>query len=459
MLLHSGGNTMKKSLAVLFSIILVLASVFGLFACLAGLKDIKNIKDYKSADAEEANEGLALARDGIGQLEENELAYTTGVGEFEAGQRKLAEGKKQLAEGAAKLSAGEAALAAGQAELDANTQAYNEGKAKLAKIQPLMPYVNMYVSFRNSNLSNIAGFSDAQAWFASVVKPVAAKSGLQIPDDVNDLPGYIQSMVTDGQAQIKKYEDGVAALEAGKRELKAGYADYHAGQKELAAGEKQLEEGLSQLKLYEDGQATLADGMYQLLDGMGASQTRSGRETAPSLEKMLGEDFSVYMLNEDGSKVQYHENDFVDIDACALLCDRAEEYLSLQEADVTSELYSRVAVYAIAALACVFGLIAGIAGITAACKGGLKTGKVPGIICALLAVSANIVGLFTRYADYAYGVRDASGTYTYSGDLQLAALIVLAAAAIVFVIVSSKAKKSTRMTNEYKKYMEAQLNQ
>lgn len=449
---------MKKSLSVLFSIILVLASLFGLFACLAGLKDIKNIQDYKTADAEEANEGLALARDGIEQLEINELAYTTGVGEFEAGQAQLEDGKKQLAEGSAKLNAGEAELASGQAQLDANTQAYNEGKAKLEKIQPLMPYVNMYVNFRNSKLTNIAGFSDAQAWFTSVVKPVAAENGLEIPDNVEDLPGYIQAMVADGEAQIKQYEDGVAALEAGKSELEAGYADYYAGQAQLADGEKQLEEGLSQLGMYEDGQAQLADGMYQLLDGMGASKTRGGKETVPSLATMLGEDFSVYMLNEDGSKVQYHEKDFVDIDACTLLCDKAEEYLSLQEANVTSELYSRVAVYAIAALACIFGLIAGIAGIAASRKDSMKTGKIPGIICASLAVIANIIGLFTHYTGYIYEVRDKNGVYSYSGDLQLIALILLAVAAIAFVIAASKAKQKTRMTNEYKKYMEAQLN-
>ena len=77
-----------------------------------------------------------------------------------------------------------------------------------------MPYVDQYVKFRNGTISNLAGFSSAQAWFVSVVRPIAASKGLVIPDDVTDLPAYVQQMVADGKAQLKQYEAGLAQLAA-----------------------------------------------------------------------------------------------------------------------------------------------------------------------------------------------------------------------------------------------------
>lgn len=444
---------MKKGLLLICSILLVLTCVFGLLSCLAGLGDIKNIQDYKLADSAEATAGLEQAREGIELLGENELTYIDGVAAFEDGQVALVDGQKQLESGAAALHAGEAAVAEGQAQIDANTQAYNEGKAQLAKIQPLMPYLNMYVTFRNNNLTGIAGFSDAQSWFNSVVIPIANNNGLEVPPNVEDFPAYIQGMVADGEAQIKQYEDGLAALNAGKSDLASGYADYAAGQQELEDGKKQLEEGDMQLKEYEEGQAALADGMNQLLEGMTTSQTRSGKQTVPSLAEMLGEDWSVYKLDENGKPVQYRGCDFVDIDACSTLCDTAEEYMKLSEADVTAELYSRVATYAVAAVACVLGLIAGIFGIIAALKRSAKTGSLLGILCAAFAVIANIIGVFTGYTNYIYGTRDADKVITYSGDMQFVALIALAVVAIIFALVSTAAKKKAKRYQKMRQHM------
>ena len=446
-------DIMKRVLLALCSILLVLACLFGIYACLGGLKDVQNIQDYKNSDAADAKAGLAAARDGIEQLEENELAYTEGVGAFEDGKVQLENGKIQLAAGAAKLAAGEAAVAEGQAQIDANTDAYNEGKASLEQIEPVMPYVDKYVEFRDENLSNVQGFDKVQEWVADKVRPVAGENGLDIPEGTNDIPGYVQGMVADGNAQLKQYEDGLDALNAGKAELAAGYASYAAGQKELEDGKKQLEEGDAQLKQYEEGQAALAEGMYQLLDAMEAASTRSGEEVAPSLKTMLGEDFSVYMIDDEGNTVRFRDCDFVDIDACTKLCDTAEEYLGLQEKEITAELYGRIATYAVAAIACILGLIAGITGIVASITGGVKTGKIPGIICAVFAVAANVVGYFTGYHDYIYKTRNIISTadvapedivYTYAGDMQFYALIALAAAAIIFVVFSSLAKSSAK---------------
>ena len=100
--------------------------------------------------------------------------------------------------------------------IDENTDAYNEGKALLSKIEPLMPLLNTYVKFRDGSIAKLPGFDSAQAWFAGKVAPLAERMGLTIPADVTDFPAYVQNMVAEGQAMLKQYEDGLAELEAGK---------------------------------------------------------------------------------------------------------------------------------------------------------------------------------------------------------------------------------------------------
>jgi len=210
---------MKRVLLTICSICLVLACLFGLFAVVGGMKDILNIQDYKTKQGEEGRAGIETAIDGIGQLKENEATYVDGAKQYTEGSATLADAEVQLANGYSQYAAGKQQLAEGQAQIDANTQAYNEGKELLSKIEPLMPLLNTYVAFRNGTLAFLPGFSDAQAWFAEKVRPMGADLGLELPEDVTDLPGYIQTMVAEGQAKLKQYEDGLAALESAKKEL------------------------------------------------------------------------------------------------------------------------------------------------------------------------------------------------------------------------------------------------
>lgn len=424
---------MKRVLLMICSLLLVCACVFGLFACVAGVKDILSIKEYKEADQQMALDGLETARDGIGQLKDNEQVYLDGVGQYTAGLVQLADGRKQLAEG--------------QKMIDDNTQAYNEGKEQLATIEPLLPLIDTYQQFRNGTIAKLPGFDTAQAWFAAMVKPLGAQLGLELPDDVTDLPAYIDAMVADGKVQLKQYEDGLVQL-----------AD---GRAQLADGEKQLADGNAQLCVFEDGEKQLADGMFQLLDQMQADfKHDSGEQVDLSLQEIIndkyGEDFNIYALNDDGSVKQVRGCDYLNLDNCSALCDCADEYLDQAGAATESELYGRIATYGIAAVAAIFGLLAGIFGMVASITGGVKTGKNLGIIALILAAAANVVGLIKGYTDYAFQLRNvvdqatateeelANMTYTYCGDLQVKALIVLAAAALLFVIFASIAKKAAK---------------
>lgn len=480
---------MKRVLLMVCSICLVLACLFGLFACVAGMKDALNIQEYKQEDADHAREGIAAARDGIKQLQENEDVYLNGVGTYEAGliqlssgksalnagykeyyagKKALEEGKKAYAEGVKALEAGKKEYEAGKKKIAENTQAYNEGKEKLAKIEPLMPYLNQYVQFRDGTIAKLPGFDSAQAWFVKTVRPIAAKLGITIPNDVTDFPAFMNKMVADGKAQLKEYEDGVAKLAEAEKTIAAGEKKLAAAEKEIAAGEKKLADaekqlaagekklaagknelanGDKKLKVYEGGQEQLAAGMQQLLDEMVPCTTRSGKQTVPGLKELLGDDFSIWVLNDKGEVKVQRGCQFVDLDNCTKLCDEAEHYLELQEADIKSELYPRIAMNIMMALAAVIGIVASIVAIVGAVTGSKKTGFVGGIITAVLAVAANIVGIVVGYTDFVYQTRelvDGVKEYTYSGDLQLYALIVLAVIAVIFTIVAGLARSAAK---------------
>lgn len=483
---------MKRVLLMVLSIVLILASIFGMFACVAGVRDILNINEYKNADAAFARENLVTARDGIAQLKENEQAYLDGVVTYTNGLSDYAAGQKTLSDGYAALAAGKAQLDAGQAEIDANTQAYNEGKETLSKIEPLLPYLNQYVQFRDGTLAKLPGFDNAQAWFVSVVRPIAANMGLEIPADVTDFPAYINQMVADGQAQLKKYEDGLATLEAGKKQYAESQQMLADGENSLAAGAAKLAAGKAQLTVFEEGELTLAAGGKALFEGMQPCFSfYGGEQTVKSLPEYLAVEFgleipdnlivvengvakldmeayeafgdyvleNMYKVDADGNTIVKNGYPMLDLDKCSILCDKAEQYLVDQEADIKGEVYVRIGIYAAIAVACILGIIAGIMGIVASVNGSKRTGKTLGIITAVLAVAALVAGFITKFTDYVYTVRlDEVGNYVgettskldftpvqqYSGSLQLAAICVMAAAAVLFVVFACVASKAAK---------------
>ncbi len=478
---------MKRVLLMVFSIILILACIFGLFACVAGVRDVLNINDYKQADAAFARENLETAQAGIDQLKENEETYITGVGtytdglaqyaqgqsDYAAGQQTLAAGEKTLADGYAayaagkkQLEEGKAAYEAGKKQIEENTQAYNEGKEKLAKIEPLLPYLNQYVQFRDGTIAKLPGFDSAQAWFVSVVRPLASRLGLDIPEDATDFPAYINQMVADGKAQLKQYEDGVAQLAEAEKTIAEGEAKLAAAEQELAAGEvklangrqdlaegaaklaaaeTQLADGKAQLSVFEQGEIALADGARALFEGMKPCFSYyGGEETVKSLPEYLADEFgletpdnliikengkaalneevyeefgeyvisNMYKVDENGNVVEKNGYKMLDLDKCDTLVELAEQYLQDQEADIKSEVYVRIGMYVALAVAAILGIIAGIFGIVAAVNGSKRTGKTLALISAIMAVAVLVTGLVTKFHDYTYTVRvDASGDY------------------------------------------------
>lgn len=489
---------MKRVLLMVCSICLVLACVFGLFACVACVQDIQNVKEYKTSDTNTARKGIKFAREkGIKPLKENQQAYLDGADTFSDGLAAYNEGAAKLAAGEKAYAEGLKAYEEGKKKIAENTQAYNEGKAMLEKIEPLMPYLDQYIQFRDGSLAKLPGFDSAQLWFVGVVRPLAKNLGLEIPEDVTDFPAYMQQMVAEGKAKLKEYEDGLKQLEEAEKMLADAEKQLDKGRKDLAAGGAQLAEGDAQLNVFEQGEVTLAEGIYTLFHGMvPCYHWYSGEETIMSLPEYMAKELNVaipdnliikntatgenapayvlneeayaklcddvvaqmYLVDENGEKVVAPGREgftLLDLDKCSVLFDKAEQYIVDQEADITKEVIGRFAVCGLAAIACILGIVAGIIGLVGGISGNGKTGFGCGLVSAILAVAANVVGLITGYTNYIYPTRvNAAGDfviefekmdhYVYSGSLQLKAVIILAVVAVVFVIVAAIARKASK---------------
>ena len=452
---------MKKVLLTIISVCLIAASIFGLFAGVTSISDIMNVKEYKEEDAKEGLDAIKKLNDGLDQLQENEGTYLAGVDTYTAGLISYSEGKTQLSAGYAayyagkkQLEEGKAAYAAGKKQIEDNTAAYNEGKATLAKIEPLMPYVDQYVEFRNGTISNLAGFATAQAWFVSVVRPIAANLGLNIPDNVTDLPAYVQQMVADGKAQLKQYEDGLVQLAEAEKAIAAGEAQLRDAEKQLAQGENaladggnQLADGKKQLNTFEDGCAQVAAGCELLMtqpaymNDEGNGDKKMCPSVADILKERYGDNFSIWELDDNGEIRVVNGCQYLNLENCRAVGQAGKDYIEVyQTAAVTKEVMSRLGVVATMILASVLGLIAGLFGILSVIrisKGKIVTASVCGIISAVIAVAGNIIGMLTGYTFACrYGKAPDPVTYEFTGHTQFVAIVILAIVAILFAIIA-----------------------
>ncbi len=501
---------MKRVSLMICSILLVLACLFGLFTGVTGLQDAQNLSEYKTKDSEDGLAAVDTLLDGIAQLKENEGTYLAGVDTYTAGLISYSEGKSTLSAGYAayyagkkQLEEGKAAYAAGKQQIADNTQAYNEGKATLAKIEPLMPYVDQYVDFRNGTVGNLSGFSDAQAWFVAVVRPVAARAGLEIPADVTDLPAYIQQMVADGKAQLKEYEDGLAQLAEAEKTIAAGEAQLKEAEKQLAQGEvdlaaggAQLADGKQQLSTFEDGAAQVAAGLELLLsEGENTTGTYSYDEgksvdvACPSIKQILheryGDGWTIWQTDENGQIVVKNGCQYLDLDACEQAAYAAQDYINAYQGDpdvnfqrilecvrrsgetitydnlghdvtlpcdqcqtVIREVIARMLVSSLTLVTAALGLIAAVFGLIYAIRGRGVCGGVLGWVASGFGLVTVIFGFCTHFQGYIYPIAlydgDTRTGYAYSSHLPVTTVIVLAAAAIVFALAATLVKHHAR---------------
>ena len=107
---------MNKTAHKLVSILILLASIFGLLAGAFGVRDALAVKTFLQGDGT-GDDPVAMLTDGISQLKENEKAYNDGIIQYKDGLVQLEDGAVQLADGEVQLADGKKQLKDGEAQL------------------------------------------------------------------------------------------------------------------------------------------------------------------------------------------------------------------------------------------------------------------------------------------------------------------------------------------------------
>lgn len=123
---------MKSSVKIL-SVILILASIFGLVGGGIGLADVLDCKGYWEDKSVKSNEDLTTLEDGLNTLAENKQAYIDGLAAYEQGSKDYEDGQKTLEDGKKEYTAGQKTLEEKQKEYDAGLSKLSEAESKLAK--------------------------------------------------------------------------------------------------------------------------------------------------------------------------------------------------------------------------------------------------------------------------------------------------------------------------------------
>ena len=352
-------------IAAMAAVIVLLVTVIIVLVMRANRStDVPAAQATAAAYVEDAH--LQALRTNVAELRTSMPTYLENVPEYEAGtlpgdlvstqdRQQLAEAKQKLDDAQAQYDAALKQYNDALAQIEANTQSYNEGKALLSQVEAVMPYLTMYQSFCNGGtdvLSSLPGgqiggmlFYNAQAWFASVVRPIAVQSGLEPPADVNDFPAYINEVLAESQAKMKPYEDALAARDVAKPQLDQarsqldtaqGHYDYLAGEAALAEGAKQLRDGETQGQPSADMQAFLSE--YEAAEDALIAEILK-LMTHPEVQKLLagdayfGADYNendpeslLWQREDNGRYIMANNRRLIDLDACETVIAAAQEY-------------------------------------------------------------------------------------------------------------------------------------
>ncbi len=316
---------MKSSVKIL-SVILILASIFGLVGGGIGLADTLECKDYWENKSEVSTADLNTLEDGLNTLAENKQAYIDGLAayeqgskdyddgqktledgkkEYEEGQKTLEEKEKEYNAGLAKLEDAEYKLSQARKTLEDNKQAYLAGKAQLAAPETQAAYKTAKAAY-DANPTAIKNAYDAVNVYAqgSQEKDVISAAAFKAYDA--NIPGekkaalYTTAMdqavkdyctahgiadastlTAEQQAEVtaltaKYYQGAVLALPGAAESITSlgqGYGayltvtSYEAGQASVAQYEAGLDDYNKGIEDYYAGRETLLNGRGQLMEG------------------------------------------------------------------------------------------------------------------------------------------------------------------------------------------------
>ena len=302
---------MRKAVKVL-SVVLILASVFGLVGGGLALKDALGSKAYWEA-ASSGGDSIGMLEDGLNQLKENEqtyldgrealeagkLAYEEGQTALEEGKAQLEDGAKQLEEGKAKLEDGAKQLEEGKAKLEEAAKQLEEGKAKLAAGQREYDAGQQQLNAAAAQLAEgKKTLDEKEAEYAAGVKNLEqAKSLLEglgqlqqgfatWQQGYNGLKSFQQAAAAQGTtlpdpsaANAEVYDAAIAQTKE-KVETGLGYCDQL---DTLKAQKQQLEDAIAQMKAAGQDTTELEAQLAQVNAGIAQIEAGLGGQTRESL--------------------------------------------------------------------------------------------------------------------------------------------------------------------------------
>ena len=447
----------------IISVIMVLTCLFMLVAGVLGIRDVLQEKSDGEKEKAETLESLDTLKAGVEKLEANrqayedgKLAYDEGTAAYEQGKSDYAKGQSDLAAGINEYNDGKNTLAAGKAEYAAGMKEYKEKLAtyeySLANKEAIIDKNTAdYIAANADSVNALVEQNMPQGVDAAVKQQLEPQIQNQLEaykaanpeataEQLDAAEGQIRETVYGGyydtvKAQIEANPDAMAQVRAlvteqvhagvrqqvaaqvdasladAQKQLEAGKAKLDAAAKEIEAGEKKLSAAESEIAA---GRQKLTDAAKQLTDA--EQQLADGKEQLDTFEEgqaQVDAGYAVLMKNEKiAAKVNDEGMDALDAG-----------YLVVEEstAETTEDLVTRAIYIGLSMLAALIGIVA-----AAMAAKGRRVNVIAGVMLLLMA-AALILGVIRSFSAH---------------PLQMAAMIVLMVAAIVFAVSGMKSKEA-----------------
>ena len=470
----------RNAFNVIMSILLILTALAALCAAGWGGFEVYALKKLEKELPATADK-VAELEDAINLVAENEVKYFDGVEVCYEGDAKLLQGRLKISDGKAQLEEGRAALAEAQAAYDeaqAQLQVgrdalneaqmkmeearpeYEEGKAQLARLELLLPMLQLYNSFQSGVLMEIPGFSDVNSWYRLTVVPYAAGLGINLPHDLDRFAESMEQQIAEGNAKLAEFEaaetklyeaqavideadaqlyEAKLVLDGKAKDLDSAANELKASENKLGYAAQQLEDGKAGLAEFEDAVGQLEDGVVLLMNTEPVCD-RKDNIAVEGVPARLGKDFDIYKYNENGELLCFPEGGLrLDYDKCLKVCDAYRGYVKDYTDDVAREALVRAVLAAALMAAAVFAVISAVKALRGKAK------AVPmSVILAVFLLVCNAAGLILGYAHFTHP----QGEDAYSGLLPLGGFMLLTAVSLLFMAACLRGRKKYKLIEE-----------
>lgn len=467
---------MKRTLLTAISVILVLASIFGLYAAVTGqddlvgirkaenetrinviksidiiednLDDLDRLQEDRDKNAMEFAEGTAAEQEGSKLIEDGQEKYDSSKAQYDAGKAQYDAGKAQYDAGEKEYAAAKALydqrkqaydnaverLEEGEAQLAVAKQQRDEGQAQLDEATPAYTALKGLTYMGGPISGPIADAAVRQFGYNSAEEAMAQyEAGQAKLDKANADIAAAEQTIADGKAQLA---DAKKQLDAGKVQLDEARAKLDASKKQLDAGKAQLDAGKAQL---DAGKKQLDEGKQELQDKTDAM--------AAALENLQDYDNAQEAV-EAGIKVLL-ENDMIaekvsDPEDYHAVLDAAREYMDENADNLDSELALREQLCKLLLWVSVVGVAAGAVCLIAAFApslGKLKFAVTLAVISSIVSAAYNIYGFMNGYNGFIYTLADGSG----SGTAQFASALLILISSVIALLLASSCLKSYKI--------------